>query len=219
MSSSESMASDMAEYPDYVHECLKYVSIYSNGAFSCSSADDEDDCSYDEDMKRIISEHNEPEPRDCDATGFSSPYQATEAVIAEETDSSLNTSNRYEDWDKALEDAVMVYPPLGVCRFASESSKNRKFRILGGDTDVQSDLTRSPSSSAQLLRKCLEGALYGQDTKEFAVAQPYCVANKNLDFGKSKMSPGAVHDSKKRVENWMSKYYIADIGPGTGSGH
>uniref|UniRef100_A0A2S2P9L0 Uncharacterized protein n=1 Tax=Schizaphis graminum TaxID=13262 RepID=A0A2S2P9L0_SCHGA len=217
MSSSESMASDTAEYPDYVHECLKYVSIYSNGAFSCSSTDDEDDCRYDEDIKRILLEHNEFEPRDCDTTGFSSSYQAAAAVTTE-TDSSLNTTNRYENWDEALKDAIAVYPPLGVCRFASEMSKNRKLLILGGDTDAQSDQSGSPSSSAQLLRKCLEDALYGQDTKEFAVAQPYCAANKNLDFGKSKMSPEAVHDSKKRVENWMSKYYVTDIGPATGNG-
>lgn len=214
MSSSGSTVSDTVEYPDYVRECLKYVSIYSKGAFSCSSSDNEDDCSYDEDVKRILSEHNEAEPRDCEGTGFSSSYEAA----AMETNLSLTTSDRYEHWDEALGDATMVYPPLGVSRFASEMSKNRKLLILGDDTDVQSDHSGSPS--AQLLRKCLEGALYGQDTEEFVVAQPYCAANKNLDFGKSKMSPGAMHDSKKRVENWMSKYYVIDNDPpGIGKGH
>jgi len=215
MSSSGSTVSDTVEYPDYMRECLKYVSIYSKGAFSCSSSDDEDDRSYDEDVKRILAEHNEAEPRDCEATGFSSSYEA--ATAAMETNLSLTTSDRYEDWDEALGDAAVVYPPLGVGRFASETSKNRKLLILGDDTDVQLD--QSGSSSAQLLRKCLEGALYGQDTEEFAVAQPYCAANKNLDFGKSKMSPGTVHDSRKRVENWMSKYYVVDDDPGIGKGH
>jgi len=168
-------------------------------------------------VKRIFAEHNEPELRDCEATGFSSSYEA--AVAAMETNLSLTTSDRYEHWDEALGDAVVVYPPLGVGRFASETSKNRKLLIFGDDTDVQSDQSGSPSSSAQLLRKCLEGALYGQDTEEFVVAQPYCTANKNLDFGKSKMSPGAVHDSRKRVENWMSKYYVDDVGPGMRKGH
>jgi len=165
-------------------------------------------------VKRILAEHNEAEPRNCEAMGFSSSYEAA----AKETNLSLNTSDRYEHWDEALGDATVVYPPLGVSRFASEMSKNRKLLILGDDMDVQSDQSESPS--AQLLRKCLEGALYGQDTEEFVVAQPYCAANKNLDFGKSKMSPEAVHDSKKRVENWISKYYVVDNdSPGIGKGH
>jgi len=166
-------------------------------------------------VKRILEEHNEAESRGWEATGFSSSYEAT--VAAMETNLSLTTSDRYEHWDEALGDAAVVYPPLGVGRFASEMSKNRKLFILGDNTDVQSDQSGSPS--AQLLRKCLEGALYGQDTEEFVVAQPYCAANKNLDFGKSKMSPGAVNDSKKKVENWMSKYYVVDVDPGIGKGH
>jgi hypothetical protein len=32
------------------------------------------------------------------------------------------------------------------------------------------------------------------------------VANKNLDFGKPKMSHKAMNDSRKKVENWMRKY-------------
>lgn len=218
MSSSGSTISDTVDYPDYVRECLKYVPIYSKGAFSCSSSDDEDNCSYDEDVKRILAEHNEPEPRDCEATGFSSSYEAAVAAMME-TNLSLTTSDQYEHWDEALGDAVVVYPPLGVSRFASEASKNRKMLIFGNDTDVQSGQSVSQSSSAQLLRKCLEDALYGQDTDDFAVAQPYCVANKNLDFGKSKMSPETMHDSRKRVENWMNKYYVVDVGPGVGKEH
>jgi len=217
MSSSGSTVSDTVDYPDYMRECLKYVPIYSKGAFSCSSSDDEDYCSYDEDVKRILAEHNEPEPRDCEVTGFSSSYEM--AVAAMETNLSLTTTDRYEHWDEVLGDAVVVYPPLGVSRFASETSNNRKLLILGNDTDVQSNQSGSRSSSAQLLRKCLEDALYGQDIDDFAVAQPYCVANKNLDFGKSKMSPGTVHDSRKRVENWMNKYYIVDVDPGIGKEH
>lgn len=223
-SSSGSTASNTADEnaDDRVRECLKYVSIYSKGAFSCSSADDDDD---DEDVKRILAEHDEPEPRDGEIAGFSSCYEAVAAEVAAETGSSplaCCISDRYENWDEALRDTVMVYPPLGVGRSASGTSKTRKLFVLRGDMDPQpADRAGSPSSSAQLLRKCLEGALYGQDTEEFAVAQPYCAANKNLDFGKSKMSPGAVQDSRKRVENWMSKYYVvADHGQaGVESGH
>lgn len=121
----------------------------------------------------------------------------------------------YADWDQAAQDASFVYPALGVrTRVLSKISKvvatvaaaipAETFRPLvddGGDRDDRRD-----DGQGFELRKRLEGALYGQDTNDFVVAQPYCVANKNLDFGKPEMSPEAVLDSRKKVENWMSKY-------------
>ncbi|XP_025408832.1 uncharacterized protein LOC112682443 [Sipha flava] len=226
MSSSESTTSDV-EYLDHVHECLKYVPIYMKGAFSCSSLDDDDEYNEcdDEDVKRILVEYNEPKSEDCEKAKFSPAYkEAMAAVILEKDFTSVNgvTDENYKDWDEALKDVSMVYPPLGISRVASRTLEDLELNNLtselcttiyavscgvdNNDNDNCDNNRLTHSSTAWELRKCLEGALYGQDTKDFIVAQPYCVANKNLDFGKPKMSHKAMNDSRKKVENWMRKY-------------
>lgn len=90
-----------------------------------------------------------------------------------------------------------------------------------GMTPAETDNTAGVDSSvkcpkivdhARHLRKCLEGALFGQDSKDFVVAQPHCIADKNLDFGKPRMSHKAAHESRYKVENWMSKYVGTENG-------
>lgn len=199
--------------------------IYLKGAFSCSSLDNDDDyskCDDDEDVKRILAEHNEPESKDSNTAEFSSAYKQAMAV-EKDFPSSVEgvTDDSYQDWDEALKDISMVYPPLGISRAASRTLKILGLSDLtpelraavdavrcGEDNNGNQDCDnhRLGSSTARELRKCLEGALYGQDTEDFIVAQPYCVANKNLDFGKPKMSHKAMNDSKNKVENWMRKY-------------
>lgn len=223
MSSSEAITSD-TEYPNHVYECLKYVPLYEKGAFSCSSIDDDDydDVYDDEDVKRILEEHGEPERKDGEIAGFSCAYKAAMAEMdLPPVEGRTTVNDDYEDWDEALEDVSVVYPPLGIGRAVHRSLENRmsenpttEFRGTGGlpadDGRSGNDGGLADGPTARELRKCLEGALYGQDTEDFVVAQPYCVANKNLDFGKSKMSHRAVHDSRKKVENWMSKYVGED---------
>lgn len=223
MSSSEadskSVNSD-TEYPDHVHECLKYVPIYKKGTFSCSSADDDDDDDDDEDVKRILAEYGQSETEDCKTVGFSSAYKASAAeTYLQWTADGLQSAQTaddpadYKDWDEALKDACTAYPPLGVSpaafemetrRLDDETLDFRAAKIADGEDGRR--LSVGPSSSAQELRKCLEGALYGRDVTDFVVSQPFCVANKNLDFGKPVMSHKAMQDSRKKVENWMSKY-------------
>lgn len=226
MSSSESITSG-AEYLDHVHECLKYVPIYIKSAFSCSSLDHEDDCDEydDEDVKRILVEHNEPESKYCETEEFSSAYkEAMAAMVVKKDFPPMEgvTDENYEDWNEALKDVSMMYPPLGVSRAASWTLESLGLGDLtselhaaidavcrGEDDNGEDDCGNrrlTDSSTARELRKCLEGALYGQDTEDFVVAQPYCVANKNLDFGKPKMSHKAMNESRKKVENWMRKY-------------
>lgn len=216
-SSSETITSD-TEYPNHVYECLKYVPIYKKGAFSCSSIDDDDydDVYDDEDVKRILEEHGESEPSDCENDGFSSAYKAAMAEMDLPLVEGSAVNDNYENWDEALEDVSMVYPPLGVTRVVSRSldihnleyltSELHTTGVFAGDDHCSGNKGFVENPTSQELRKCLEGALYGQDTDEFVVAQPYCVANKNLDFGKPKMSQKSMLDSRKKVENWMSKY-------------
>lgn len=79
--SAESTSSD-TEYADHVHECLKFVPIYKEGAFSCSSLDENDfDDNDDEDVKRILAEHGQSEPGDCEFEGFSSVYKAAAETV------------------------------------------------------------------------------------------------------------------------------------------
>lgn len=201
------MKSD-TEYPDHVHECLKHVAIHRKGAFSCSSPDDEDD---DEDVKRILAKHGGSETEGVEAAGFSTAY--AEAARAAAAEMSLSTAAvDYEDWDEATKDVGTVYPALGFgCR---GRKKCRDDRPPSSSTERgrTNDEARAPgdrygdSAGARELRKRLEGALYGGDTEDFVVAQPYCTANKNLDFGKPIMSRKAVRESKKKVEIWMNKY-------------
>lgn len=103
-SSSKSIASD-AEYTDYVHECLKYVPLYAKGAFSRgpSSADEDSDGDkddeYDEDVKRILAEHGEPEKghgNDDNVAGFSSAYKTAAAGTDGRTRSEVKFSPRAE---------------------------------------------------------------------------------------------------------------------------
>lgn len=217
-SSDESIIRSEPEHRDHVHENLKYVPVYSKGTFSCSSLDDIQDDDVDEDVKRILAEHGKLEPSDPETTGFSSAYRkAAEAAIVETDLSSVEDAidDGYENWDDALADVSRVYPPLGIGRAVSRTLENRNPGDRGPgfrwpDTD---DRDRDPSgrqATAQELRKCLEGALYGRDAEDFVVAQPYCVADKNLDFGKPKMSAKTVMDSRKKVEGWMNKYVVGD---------
>lgn len=217
-SSSDTITSD-TEYPNHVYECLKYVSIYKKGAFSCSSVDDDDydDVYDDEDVKRILDEHGEPEPSAYENDGFSSAYKAAMAEMdIPLVEGSTVNENYYDNWDEALEDASMVYPALGVGQVVSRSLDSHSLEyltselhatdVLAGDDHCSGNKSFAENPTSRELRKCLEGALYGQDTDEFVVAQPYCVANKNLDFGRPKTSQKAMDDSKNKVENWMSKY-------------
>jgi len=183
------------------------VPIYSKGAFSCSTIDDDDD-EDDEDVKRILAEHGELEPKYCETVGFSSAYKAAaaEAELPSVVEG-LTIDDNYKDWDEALKNVSTVYPPLGVGRAVSRSLEIQRLdeltsEVRGADCDCH--LAGNPA--ARELRKCLEGALYEQDSEDFVVTQPYCVANKNLDFGKPKISHNAIHASRKKVENWMIKY-------------
>lgn len=227
MSSSESTTTcgtSDTEYPDHVHECLKYVPIYRKGAFSCGSSldghDDDDDECGDEDVKRILAGHNEREPDDRETVDFSPAYEAA-AAAAVTCGRTTVAADDYEDWKEAARDVSALYPPLGVGdrvvgrRATSAGGGGLRTSELADDDDSRRyrccfDGDRGPADGGQTtareLRKCLEGALYGQDLRDFVVAQPFCVANKNLDFGKSKMSQRAMRDSRKKVENWMSKY-------------
>lgn len=123
----------------------------------------------------------------------------------------MDQDGEYPDWDQALGNVVLVYPALSVCsRSVSEVTE----ACCGGATSAVVDDAGAGSvkypcriTAARDLRKCLEGALqYGRDTGDFVVAQPHCVADKNLDFGKPRMSHKAAHESRNKVENWMSKY-------------
>lgn len=219
-SSPETITSD-TEYTNHVYECLKYVPIYKKGAFSCSSIDDDDydDVCDDEDVNRILEEHGEHEQGDCENEGFSSAYKAVMAEMDLSSVEGSTVNDDYENWDEALEDVSKVYPPLGVNQVIYRSLDSHKLEYLTSElhtTDVlvgdacSGNKGLAESTTAQELRKCLEGALYGQDTDDFVVAQPYCVANKNLDFGKTKMSQKTMLDSRKKVENWMSNYVGED---------
>jgi len=196
------------EHSDRIHECLEYVPIYKKGAFSSTNTtDDDDDDDDDEDVKRILAEHGELEPKyRRDAVDFSATYKA--AVAAETESSSVaaaTTDDNYKDWDEAFQDVRAVYPPLGVRRTVSKSLMIRK--LDGPTSEARGHCRPAGNTTANELRKCLERALYGQDPEEedFEVAQPYCVANKNLDLGKPKTSLSAMHASRTKVENWMSK--------------
>lgn len=218
-SDSKSVNSD-SEYPDHVHECLKYVPIFKKGTFSCSSRDDCDDDDDDEDVKRILAEYSQSETEDCKAAGFSSVYMTSVAEMNLQSTDGLQSAGTadvddpadYEDWNDALKDACTAYPPLGVSsevfeteirRLDDETLDFHAAKISDGEDGRRLSVV---SSSARELRRCLEGALYGRDVTDFVVAQPFCVANKNLDFGKPVMSNKALQDSRKKVENWMSKY-------------
>jgi len=111
-----------------------------------------------------------------------------------------------------------IYQALGVdCTYNSEM-KNQISHNLSLEA-IRSDVTKvttddvERSTTGRELRKCLEGALYGQDTEEFVVAQPYCIANKNLDFGKPKILHKNTFESRKKVENWMSKHVNTNVNP------
>lgn len=228
MSSSDDEPIDEPEYRDHVHENLKYVPVYSKGTFSCSSLDDFPEDDEDEDVKRILAEHGRPEPGDREGTGFSSAYRkAAEAIagtaadLSSAEDAVIEDGGGYEDWDDALADVSAVYPALGVGRAVTGTLEYRNpgdpdpggFRCRpDADTDNRVDTADrdrpAAATTARELRKCLEGALYGRDADDFVVAQPYRVADKNLDFGKPKMSAKTVLDSRKKVEGWMNKYVV-----------
>ncbi|VVC39736.1 Hypothetical protein CINCED_3A024545 [Cinara cedri] len=215
MPSSGSIASD-AEYADYVQERLNSVAIYEPGAFSCSSLDDDD--VDDVDVKRILAEYGGGlELSDCDSVGFSSAYNAAAAAVAveEEVAEDEVTGDFYEHWDEALRDVSAVYPPLGVSRAVTGSETlvvpktgDLTSRMRTIDKCHHDGKDDKSAAGARELRKCLEGALYGRDAEEFVIAQPYCIADKNLDFGKSNISHKAVNESRKKVEDWISKYLI-----------
>lgn len=227
MWSSESIASD-TEYADHVHESLKYAAIYEPGTFSCSSPDDDvDDDDDDVDVKRILAEHGGGggglDTSDCESVGFSSAYKAAAAAAAADEEQEADgeaSADVYEHWDEALRDATAVYPPLGAGRPVTAAlisavpeagdvtSRWPTTHEAGHRDDDNDDYDSDRTAAARELRKCLEGALYGRDAEEFAVAQPYCVADKNLDFGKPEMSHKVVNESRKKVEDWMSKHLM-----------
>lgn len=111
--------------------------------------------------------------------------------------------DEYAEWDRALADAAAVYPTLGrpVWETLAVAAAAQPWAAAATNETV-----RPGTSAARDLRKCLEGALYGQDAENFVVTQPHCAANKNLDFGRPKTSLKAAHKSRNKVENWMSKY-------------
>lgn len=224
-SGSESIANDtVAElHSGYIHyDCLEYVPIYERGAFSCSTTiEDDDDDDEDEDVKRILAEHGEIEPRRYGETiGFSSAYE--EAAAAEKRSSAAAAAAVHEtltidddddddydgDWDWALKTVSTVYPPLGV---AAVTSRRSDVQRLQHCDDVTSE-TRVPDDkpcTGGELGKCLEATVVCEhESEDFVVAQPYRVAVKNVDFGKPKMSRDAVHESRKKVDNWLSKYVV-----------
>lgn len=111
--------------------------------------------------------------------------------------------DEYTDWDRALADAAAVYPILGrpVPGTLAMAAAARPWAAA-----ATNETERPGTSGARDLRKCLEAALYGQDAEDFVVTQPHCAADKNLDFGRPKTSLKAAHNSRNKVENWMSKY-------------
>jgi len=159
-------------------------------------------------VKRILAEHGELEPKYCETIGFSSAYKAAAAEAGlPSVMEGLTIDDNYKNWDEALKNVSTVYPPLGVTRAVSTSLEIQRLdeltsEVRGADCDCH--LADHPT--AWELRKCFEEALYERDSEDFVVAQPYCVANKNLDFGKPKISHNAIHASRKKVENWMIKY-------------
>lgn len=215
-SSDESTTNDTAEFPDYVHECLRYVPLYQKGVFSSGSSlddgDDRDD-GDDEDVKRILTKHGESETTDGGAAGFSRAHREAAAAVETQTrressaadkgNDDRPTDHYYGDWDEALRHVSAAYPALGARR-------NTKLRVVRPLDFAGTDGGGGGGGQGQELRKCLEGALYGQDSDDFVVAQPFCVANKNLDFGKPKMPRKAMRDSRNKVDNWMSKHCCAE---------
>lgn len=215
MSSSESIAND-TDYADCVLESFRYVAIYEPGTFSCSSPDDDD--VDDVEVKRILAKYGDGglNAGDCGPVGFSSAYKLAAAAVEQSFSADDEVIvDIYEDWDEALRDVTAVYPPRGASRAVTAATAtlvvpktideiSRRCSMAGrGHGDDNGTM-----AGAREFRKCLEGALYGRDSEGFTVAQPYCVADKNLDFGKPDMSPNAVRESRKKVEDWMSKYPI-----------
>ncbi|XP_050424690.1 uncharacterized protein LOC126835878 [Adelges cooleyi] len=182
------------EIPDFVQQCLKFVALYEPGTFSCSSSSSLENEDVDEDIKRILNEHNPPKQPLSAYQGFSNIYKK----VSDDMDTVTNNKSEYNDWGDAVKDVCTVYPPLGIDKILLKSLQDK---LLKFQPEI---LLEYGNNESKELRKCLEASVYEQGLKEFEIAQPYCVASKNLHYGKPKICPKTMQVSKKKVENWLN---------------